>query len=239
MRAEDLIAAVFPDQIACAENIVGEREIPDHPLVRQALHDCLHEAMDVEGLEALLRGIEAGRIEVVARDLTSPSPLALEILTARPYAYLDDAPLEERRAQAVAARRWLDDASAGELGRLDTAAIERVRTEAWPAPADAEEMHDGLLGLAFLAQHEVDAQPGWAAWLEALAHARRATLLSLPDARTRIFVAAERLPQFAAVFPDAIAAPRIDAPAEFARRAWTREAALIEIVRSRLEGLGP
>ncbi len=132
MRADDLMAAVFPDQIACAENIVGAREVPDHPLVEQAVHDCLYEAMDIEGLERLLRAIESGAVEVVARDLPMPSPLALEILTARPYAYLDDAPLEERRTQAVIARRWLDDASAQRLGRLDPAAIERVRAEAWP-----------------------------------------------------------------------------------------------------------
>src|SRR5213079_3201246 len=99
MRAEDLMAAVFPDQIACADNLVGDREIPDHPLVAQAVHDCLHEAMDVEGLERLLGDIESGRVAVIARDLTGPSPMAQEILTARPYAYLDDAPLEERRAQ--------------------------------------------------------------------------------------------------------------------------------------------
>ena len=240
MRAEDLIAAVFPDQIACAENIVGEREIPDHPLVRQALHDCLHEAMDVEGLERVLRGIEQGSIEVVARDLTSPSPLALEILTARPYAYLDDAPLEERRAQAVVARRWLDDATAGELGRLDSAAIERVKSEAWPSPVDAEEMHDGLLGLGFVTMAEVDAHPAWRAWLATLADARRATTLALgPAGAARVWVAAERLPQFASVYPQAHVDPRIDAPAEFAARAWTREEALTEIVRSRLEGLGP
>ncbi len=124
MRAEDLMAAVFPDQIACAENLVGDREIPDHPLVAQAVHDCLYEAMDVEGLERLLADIESGNVNIVARDLTEPSPLALEILTARPYAYLDDAPLEERRAQAVMSRRWLDDATAADIGRLDAAAIE-------------------------------------------------------------------------------------------------------------------
>ena len=242
MRAEDLMAVVFPDQIACAENLVGAREIPDHPLVRQALHDCLHEAMDVEGLEALLRKLEAGAIEVVARDLTGPSPLALEILTARPYAYLDDAPLEERRAQAVASRRWLDDASAADLGRLDVAAIERVKADAWPQPANADEMHDALLGLAFLTAGEVDAQSRWAGWLADLAHARRALSVTLaPDAspRARVWIAAERKPQFAAVWPGAPFDPPIDAPVEFARRAWTREDALVEIVRSRLEGLGP
>ena len=97
MRAEDLIASVFPDQIACAENLAGDREIPDHPLVRQVIHDCLYEAMDIEGLERLLQRIESGDVAIVARDLPAPSPLAMEILNARPYAYLDDAPLEERR----------------------------------------------------------------------------------------------------------------------------------------------
>ena len=108
MGAEDLIATVFPDQLACAENLVGEREIPDHPLVNQTIADCLTDAMDIEGLEQLLRGLEAGSIRVITRDLTEPSPLATEVLAARPYAYLDDAPLEERRTQAVMARRWLE-----------------------------------------------------------------------------------------------------------------------------------
>ena len=159
MRADDLMAAVFPDQIACAENIVGAREIPDHPLVEQAVHDCLYEAMDIEGLERLLRAIESGAVEVVARDLPMPSPLALEILTARPYAYLDDAPLEERRTQAVIARRWLDDASAQRLGRLDPAAIERVRAEAWPEAQTADELHDALLGLGFITAAGSRGQP--------------------------------------------------------------------------------
>src|SRR5262249_56150060 len=106
MGAEDLIASVFPDQIACAENLVGEREIPDHPLVRQTIGDCLTEAMDVDGLERVLKGIESGDIRLVARDLTQPPPLPLQVLAARPYAYLDDAPLEERRTQAVMQQRW-------------------------------------------------------------------------------------------------------------------------------------
>ena len=132
MRADDLMASVFPDQAACADNIVGDREIPDHPLVRQVVDDCLHDAMDIDGFVALLRGMESGAIAVVARDMPTPSPLALEVLTARPYAYLDDAPLEERRTQAVMARRWLDPETASDLGKLDIAAIERVREEAWP-----------------------------------------------------------------------------------------------------------
>ncbi|HZQ62794.1 MAG TPA: DEAD/DEAH box helicase [Casimicrobiaceae bacterium] len=237
MRAEDLIAAVFPDQIACAENVVGQREIPDHPLVRQALHDCLHDAMDIEGLERLLRRIEAGEVKVVARELTAPSPLALEILSARPYAYLDDAPLEERRTQAVINRRWLDEATASDLGRLDVAAIDRVREEAWPEPASADELHDALLGLGFVSDDEAK-RPSWREWLDALAVARRATRASIAP-QHGVWVAAERLPQLLAVHAGAALAPPIAAPAEFAARGWSREAALQELVRSRLEGLGP
>jgi ATP-dependent Lhr-like helicase len=111
MEAEDLLAAVFPDQLACLQDKGGPREIPDHPLVNQAIHDCLTEVMDVAGLEELLASIERGEKRLVARDLREPSPLAHEILTARPYAYLDDAPLEERRTQAVQTRRWIDPAT--------------------------------------------------------------------------------------------------------------------------------
>jgi ATP-dependent Lhr-like helicase len=162
MGSEDLLAAVFPDQIACAENVVGEREIPDHPLVDQTIHDCLYDAMDIEGLERLLRAMEAGEIRVAHRDLTEPSPLALEILSARPYAFLDDAPLEERRTHAVMSRRWLDEETAAGIGRLDPEAIARVRAEAWPAAANADELHDALLGLSFVTESDADATPGGA-----------------------------------------------------------------------------
>ena len=239
MRAEDLLASVFPDQIACQDNRVGDREIPQHPLVDQAIHDCLHEAMDIEGFEQLLADIESGRVAVVARELTEPSPLALEILTARPYAYLDDAPLEERRTQAVMSRRWLDDASASDIGRLDPAAIDRVRLEAWPEATIADEMHDALLGLAFVTEEEVARNPMWPALMAGLATDRRASLLSANGGRARMWVAAERLPQFAGVYGEVQLSPKIDAPAEFAARRWTRDDALTEVVRSRLEGLGP
>ncbi|HEX8013337.1 MAG TPA: DEAD/DEAH box helicase [Casimicrobiaceae bacterium] len=246
MAAEDLMAAVFPDQIACAENLVGEREIPDHPLVNQTVHDCLYEAMDIEGLERLLRAIESGEVRIESRDLTEPSPLALEILSARPYAFLDDAPLEERRTRAVMSRRWLDEEAAAGLGRLDPEAIERVRTEAWPSAANADELHDALLGLAFVAEEEIDRNDGWRSLLAALSESGRVTRLAMrPSATTSaagersLWIAAERLPQFAAVFPHAQASPPIGAPAEFAARSWSAEDALLEIVRSRLEGLGP
>src|SRR5689334_25156858 len=165
MEAEDLVASVFPDQMACAENIAGDREIPDHPLTNQAIADCLHEAMDIEGLERLLARIESGETRVVARDLTQPSPLAMEVLSARPYAYLDDAPLEERRTQAVMARRWMAPESAADLGRLDPEAIARVRTEAWPDPANADELHDALVWLGFLTAEEAASGEGWEDWL--------------------------------------------------------------------------
>src|SRR5204862_176478 len=138
MAAEDLLAAVFPDQLACAENLPGELEIPDHPLVRQTLRDCLEEAMDAGGFERLLRALESGGIQVLARDLTEPSPLALEVLSARPYAYLDDAPLEERRTQAVMSRRWLDPQSAADLGKLDA---EAIRSAAGGGRVDARRVH--------------------------------------------------------------------------------------------------
>ena len=182
MQAEDLVAAVFPDQIACAENLVGEREVPDHPLTNQAIADCLHEAMDIEGLERLLRRLEAGEIRVVGCDLTEPSPLALEALSARPYAFLDDAPLEERRTQAVMARRWRDPQSASDLGRLDPEAIAKVQSEAWPDPVNAEELHDALLWLGCLTEAEARAAPDWREWLDALARDKRVARLKAPQA---------------------------------------------------------
>ncbi|MEO8536978.1 MAG: DEAD/DEAH box helicase, partial [Betaproteobacteria bacterium] len=241
MRADDLMASVFPEQAACAENIVGDREIPDHPLVRQVLRDCLYEAMDIEGLESLLRDIEGGGVSIVARDLAAPSPLAMEILNARPYAYLDDAPIEERRTQAVIARRWGGDAAAGALGRLDADAIERVRAEAWPDAASADELHDALLGLGFVTEEEGRRNTAWPALLASLAAAGRATRASTSAEHdgVMLWVAAERLPQMMAVHPALRLEPAITVPAEFAARAPTREAALGDLVRGRLQALGP
>src|SRR5512140_3359150 len=156
MEAEDLIAVVFPDQLACAENLTGDREVPDHPLVRQTLRDCLEEAMDIDHLEALLESITTGQKTLIVRDLTEASPLSHEILNARPYSFLDDAPLEERRTQAVMARRWLDPDDAARLGALDLSAIERVRAEAWPDADNADELHDVLLQLGFLTTEELE-----------------------------------------------------------------------------------
>ncbi len=134
MLADDLMAAVFPDAAACLENIPGDRQIPDHPLVNQTVRDCLQEAMDFDGLTRVLERIHRGELRLVARDTPEPSPLSHEILNARPYAFLDDAPLEERRAQAVYTRR-AGEPAASELGALDAAAIERVRERAAAEPA--------------------------------------------------------------------------------------------------------
>jgi ATP-dependent helicase Lhr and Lhr-like helicase len=236
MEAEDLLATVFPDQVACGENLVGDREIPDHPLVGQTIADCLHEAMDVEGLERVLARTERGEIRVLACDLTEPSPLALEILSARPYAFLDDAPLEERRTQAVMARRWLDAGTAADLGKLDADAVRKVREEVWPDARNADELADALATLAFLSDAEMGARPEWRGFADELARAQRATRLACGAGS--IHVAAERLPEFEAVMPDAQRTPAIDAPAEY-RKSWTRENALVEIVRDRLQALGP
>ncbi len=240
MEAEDLVAAVFPDQLACQENIVGDREIPHHPLVKQTIDDCLFEAMDIEGFESVLRKIEQGEVEIETRDLVEPSPLALEILSARPYAFLDDAPLEERRTQAVVSRRWLDPESAADIGRLDPEAIARVREEAWPQAESADELHAALGWLGLLTTQEIARHSEWTSLLDELVRDKRVTRIvpaGQPDSATLV-VAAERLPEFSAVHPDALVVPPLVVPAEYAKT-WSREDALVEIVRGRLEGLGP
>jgi ATP-dependent Lhr-like helicase len=157
MESENLLAAVFPDQLACLEHIVGDRQIPDHPLVKQTIEDCLTEAMDIDGLEEVLRKIERGEIRCVARDLPEPSPMAAEILNARPYAFLDNAPLEERRTQAVYTRRASESGRGGSndgLGILDAAAIEKVQREAWPEATNADELHEALMLLGVMTNDE-------------------------------------------------------------------------------------
>src|SRR6185312_10738234 len=150
MRADDLMAAVFPDQAACAENLTGDIRIPDHPLVKETIDNCLYEAMDLDGLIELLRGIEDGRIRTVAIDTAEASPFSHEILNANPYAYLDDAPLEERRARAVQLRRTLRTDVTDGAGILDAAAIAQVAEESWPVVRDADELHEALLTLVVL-----------------------------------------------------------------------------------------
>ncbi|MDD0974347.1 DNA glycosylase AlkZ-like family protein [Pseudomonas fontis] len=237
MKSEDLTAAVFPDQLACLENIVGEREIPDHPLVEQTLDDCLHEAMDCEGWLALLRRIERKQITLICRDLPAPSPLAAAILNARPYAFLDDAPLEERRTQAVLNRRWNEPKDADDLGALDPEAIVAVCIEAWPAPASADEVHEALMSLAAVTRDEAAANAGWPDWLNTLATSGRAGCLQLAQGG-RLWVARERLTGLLAVYPQAVVVPALTALPGF-DQAIDEDSATLELVRARLSGFGP
>ena len=224
--AQDLLTVVFPDQIACAENIVGEREIPDHPLVTQTLHDCLTETMDADGFVALLARIEAGEVTITARDLAAPSPLSHAILNARPFAFLDDGAAEERRTRAVRTQPITDLQTAQDIGRLDPQAIAQVRADAWPEIGSAEELHDALVVHGFLGVDEAR-RPEFA---EALAGQRRITRLG------SLYVAAERLHELQALLPDAVPAPPID---PVVQDVPAFEEALREIVRGRLELLGP
>ena len=247
MLADDLMAAVFPDAAACLENIPGDREIPDHPLVNQTVRDCLQEAMDFEGLAKVLERIHRGELQLVARDTPEPSPLAHELLNARPYAFLDDAPLEERRAHAVYARRATEPGSS-EFGALDEAAIARVRDEARPDPRDEDELHDALLTAGLLAEDEVEAP---AELFAALASTRRATQVTLPFADPHVgrtfrsasaanaWITAERLPELLAIHPDAACDPVVTTPPSRADKTWTRDEAITEIVRGRMTVLGP
>ncbi len=237
MKSEDLLASVFPDQVACLENIVGERQVPDHPLVAQTLDDCLHEAMDSEGWLALLRRIESGDIELLARDLPAPSPLAMEVLGARPYAFLDDAPLEERRTQAVLNRRWSDPESADDLGALDAAAIEAVGEEAWPQARNPDELHEALTGLACIAEAEVQADPQWLAWLNELARGGRATRMQIAQDRA-LWLPVERLALLQSIYPNARCEPVLKPLPGFDQRS-SEDDALVELIRARLTGFGP
>ena len=231
MQSEDLLAAAFPHAVACLENIPGDREVPDHPLVRQTIDDCVHEVMDLDLLTAVLRRIQTGEIRYIARDLPEPSPLTHEILNARPYAFLDDAPAEERRTQAVYTRRAFEPSSAEDLGALDPAAIERVRDEAWPEVRDADELYDALLTSGFLTELEgISGRDGvsWTGYWRELVEAGRGARVTLTDGQT-LWGAAERLPEIRAA-----AEPR-----ESEAAAPSREEAIRELLRGRLGIVGP
>jgi ATP-dependent Lhr-like helicase len=242
--SEDLVALIFPDQLACAENLAGAREVPDHPLVHQTLKDCLHEVMDADGFLKILERLQAGDLKVLARDLASPSPLAQEILSAKPYAFLDDAPAEERRTLAVQSRGVMSLEEAGSLAQLDPQAIARVRAEVWPTARDADELHDALVVLGFLTEQEsiqgnaeATLDFGWRSFFDELVQARRVTRARLASGRS-LWVAVERLHEFLAVFPDALLEPALT-PLDGETATPAREDALRELIRSRLEGSGP
>ncbi|MDB6059735.1 MAG: box helicase domain protein, partial [Verrucomicrobiales bacterium] len=226
------------------ENIAGDRVIPDHPLVRQTIDDCLVEAMDIDGLIAVLKKIECGAVKCIARDLPEPSPLAHEILNAKPYAFLDDAPLEERRAHAVYTRRAGQTSNDQGLGILDSAAIDQVSKDAWPRVINADELHEALLLVGTLTNDEIQrcvrsdesdgANTSGRNFLDELTRDKRAGQLS-----NGFWIAAERLPMLETVYPDCVVTPQITAPANEAKKQWEQPDAIRELVRGRMEVVGP
>ena len=239
MRGEDLLAAVFPAQVMCQDNRSGDVEIPDHPLVRQTVYDCLHEAMDLDGLREVLDAIDAGEIRTLALDTTGPSPISHEILNANPYAFLDDAPLEERRARAVALRRTNPELARG-IGALDPTAIEQVRDHAWPDVRDAHELHDALLNLCLV---PVEEGAEWKEQFEELARQGRASMATwtIAESTRSAYVAAERIQMVQAAFPRAHFEPQLE-PVELnvKEQAWIERGEVPRvIVQGWLECIGP
>jgi len=245
MRSDDLLASVFPDVAACQENIPGDIQIPNHPLVDEVMKDVLTEAMDVEGLKNLLRGMDEGRIRCIAVDTPVPSQFSHEILNANPYAYLDDAPLEERRARAVQMRQILPESVLEEVGKLDPAAIAQVREEAWPDVRDADELHDVLHTLIAvpedLGQRPTDAMPAahiteWSGYFARLVEEVRTGVATSQANHRRYWVAAERARSFALLFPDA---DFEKTPAEIETTPPSREDALLAMITGWMTHLGP
>lgn len=235
IRSDDLLASVFPDVAACQENIVGDIQIPDHPLVKEVMKDVLTEAMDLDGLKDLLRRIESGNLRVLAVDTPVPSQFSHEILNANPYAYLDDAPLEERRARAVEMRRILPESVLEEVGKLDPTAIAQVREEAWPDVRDADELHDVLHTLIALPVEKVEpASPSWQLFFDQLVRQHRA-LVAVSDSR-RYWIAAERAKLFASLFTSA----SFDQPIiEMENSIPSRDDAILAIVTGWMAHIGP
>ena len=245
-QAEDLVAVVFPDQLACLENIRGEREIPDHPLVSQTISDCLNVTMDIAGLEQILLCRERGEIEIRSVDLVAPSPLAAEIINARPYAFLDDGDAENRRTRAIS-QRGNDLVDPAMLSIISRSSVEQAQAECWISPRNPDELHDGLLQLGFLTQKEFTtgaASTGasgdarlWGRWFQALTDDLRATCVSA-DEGSRWWVATERLAEFLAMQEGRRFSP--DPGSNWTgKTGQDPDQALTEILRSRLAGLGP
>ncbi len=232
METDDVTAAVFPSLAACQDNATGPREIPDHPLVRQTLHDCMNEAMDLGGLQQLLDAIAAQEVRVHFRDTVEPSPLSHEILNARPYTFLDDAPLEERRTRAVQVKRGLP-LEARDLSALDPEAIARVREEARPSPRDAEELHDLLLSLLVMR-----AEPALEPLFDALRDRGRA--ISMRAASGEFWCALELRGAVTRLCGAASFRPDIHPPSQAeAAVSQSREELAARAVRGQLELCGP
>ena len=225
----DLLTAVFPQQTQCFEHRTGDLELPDHPLVQQTVTDCLTEAMDTERWLEVLKSHEEGRIKFIARDSREPSPFCYERLNANPYAFLDDAPLEERRARAVGMRRIVSADDVRELGRLSRTAIVKVRNEAWPLIRDGEEMHEALIEMVLMTNDEAAPHT---ALVEKLVTAGRAVRVA------GMVAATQEWPVIRALFPAAAATMSVTLPAQL-ERSVEREDAIMALVRGRLEVEGP
>ncbi|MGH7895647.1 MAG: Lhr family ATP-dependent helicase, partial [Candidatus Binatia bacterium] len=236
MRAEDLLAAVFPEQLGCQDNrTAGPIPIPDHPLVVETMDNCLHEAMDVEGLEHVLAAIRRGEVRAVAIDTVAPSPMSHEILNSNPYTYLDDAPLEERRARAVSLRQAMPELAGG-LGALDPEAIAEVERQAWPVARDPDELHDVLLTMGLVPSAEVD-RAGWMDMALQLLRTGRATW-AVGGAQPAL-VAAERVALVRLAVASTHFEPAVQEPLFVRRVERTEEEALRTIVGGWLEAIGP
>ena len=233
-RADDLLSSVFPLLTGCQENVVGELKMPEHILLRQTMDDCLSEALDIAGLVDVLRQVEAGEIEFVARDTREPSPFSYELLNSNPYAFLDGGELPERRARAVSTRRSLTVDSVRDLGRLDPLAIEQVTSEATPVVRNPDELHDVLLTRIIIPDDEME---DWRGWLEELVQQRRATSTTATGGVT-VWAAAERIPAVLAMFPDSKLHPEIQTP-DGVRLAWNDVDGRVATMRGLLETSGP
>ncbi|HWC88343.1 MAG TPA: DEAD/DEAH box helicase, partial [Pirellulales bacterium] len=248
-RSDDLLAAVFPETVGCLENHSGDVQIPNHPLVRQTMHDCKHEAMDIDGFIELLSDHKSGQVKFVGRDTREPSPFSYELLNANPYAFLDGAALEERRTRAIATRRVISSEDLRDLARLDPAVIAEVRSEAWPTVRSADELHDALLSLVVLGEAE---RPDWREWFEELVKAGRATTVELGAAHSgsahldtahleavnRVWIAAENWPILRAAYDNLIAVPPVILAAHL-HRELTKADAWVELARGRVQHAGP
>ncbi len=234
LKSDDLLASTFPAAVQCQEHLSGPIEIPDHPLVRQTVKDCLQEAMDLVRLQALLERVEAGEVRLHARDTTEPSPFAHEILNSAPYTYLDDAPLEERRARAVTLRRSLP-AKGRDLGELDPDAIAQVCHDAWPDPRHRDEVHDALDQLVALA--DPDAKP-WLSHLEKLRAEGRASQAVL-ETGTRYWFVTENLRAIEAVYPGAHVEPAVAIPVAIDPGAMSEDDATLLMMRGHIAARGP